>query len=77
MLSPRLTQYLASQHRDDLMREARQARLANEATAMTSRRSRHVLRVVGRRLLAFVRRAPVQSEAFPTAARPVSPMVPR
>lgn len=75
MLSPRITEHLSAQHRDDLMREARQARLAHEATAGVESPSRHMPRGVGRRLLALVRRAPVGAEATPAAARPVSSAV--
>lgn len=77
MMNPRITEQLAAQHRDDLMREARQARLAHEATAGSESSSRRALRSLAGRLLALVRRTPANVEAAPTAARPVAPVIPR
>ena len=76
-MNPQLTQHLAAQHRADLMREARQARLAQEAAGVAHSPSGHKLQGVGRRLLALVRRRSTNTEATATATRFVTRAIPR
>ena len=58
MINYPVTQYLAAQHRDELMREAERDRLARVATGAADRSARHLLDDFGRWLRALVRRAP-------------------
>jgi hypothetical protein len=74
MINYPVTQDLAAQHRDDLIREAEWDRLAREATGAADSSARQLLSDFGRRLLALVRRMPHGHPATPPTSVAAGPM---
>lgn len=74
MINYPATQYLAAQHRDELMREAERDRLARVATGAADRSARHLMSDFGRRLRILVRRAPHGLPASAPTSAAAGPM---
>lgn len=67
MLNYPASQYIAASHRDDLLREAQQGRLAREATASTTSPTHRLLDGIGRQMAALVRTESSRNAAAATS----------